>query len=106
MTKSIVQTKKECYICRTTENLHRHHIYYGRKDRPQSERFGCWCWLCARHHNFSDEGVHFNKELDDELKDLCQRVFELTYPDVRFTDHFFKNNKQSKYDEGDYKCLR
>lgn len=65
--KSIIQAKKECYKCETPFNLHKHHIFEGR-NRKNSDRDGCWVWLCARHHNMSDEGVHFNKEFEQSLK--------------------------------------
>jgi len=34
-------------------------------------------YLCYRHHNGSDAGAHFNKSLDEKLKQECQRAFEL-----------------------------
>ena len=105
MTKSIIQTKKECYVCGTTYNLHRHHVYAGR-NRQTSEKFGCVCYLCGMHHNLSDEGVHFNIELDRELKDKCQRVFELLYSHIEFMYFFGKNYKQPEFDEGDYKFIK
>lgn len=43
---------------------------------------GCWVWLCARHHNMSNEGVHFNHELDVLLKKQTQRRWEEIYGDT------------------------
>ena len=43
-----------------------------------SEKNGFKVFLCGHHHNLSDEGVHFNKELDLELKRECQMKFEET----------------------------
>lgn len=68
--KSIITDRKECYVCGTTYNLHEHHIFEGTGKRKISEREGLKLWLCGRHHNLSKEGVHFNKELDKELKVL------------------------------------
>lgn len=76
MSKSIMSNTKECYICKTTYNIHLHHIYEGTGRRKISDKEGCWCYLCGRHHNLSDEGVHFNKELDLMLKMTCQTIWE------------------------------
>lgn len=65
-----------CLICGTTLDLHVHHIYPGSGRREVSDREGCWCYLCARHHNMSDAGVHFNRRLDMELRRDCQRRWE------------------------------
>lgn len=73
--KSILQDNKECYVCRTNQNLHSHHVFGG-SNRKHSEKLGLKVWLCAYHHNMSDEGVHFNKELDTHLKRKAQKLFE------------------------------
>lgn len=79
MSKSIIANDKECFFCGTTQNLHRHHIYGGVANRKLSEEYGCWVYLCARHHNMSDIGVHYNRQDDLALKRLCQRVWEKNY---------------------------
>ena len=76
MPKSILSNKEECYFCKTPFNLHKHHIFFGSANRKQSEKYGCWVYLCAKHHNMSNDGVHFNKERDTYLKQKCQEVFE------------------------------
>ena len=88
---SIIQDKKECYVCKTTIGLHKHHIFEGR-NRKNSEKYGCWCWLCPKHHNMSDEGVHFNKRFDNYLKRYTQRVFEVIYNE-EFINIFRRNYK-------------
>lgn len=75
MSKSIISNDRKCYVCGTTYNLHRHHIYFSSNRKP-SEKHGFWCYLCGFHHNLSNEGVHFNRELDLKLKEECQRRFE------------------------------
>lgn len=74
--KSVLQEKKECWVCERTENLHDHHIIYGSANRKKSEKYGLKVWLCPYHHNMSDEGVHFNKALDLRLKQMAQSYFE------------------------------
>ena len=71
MSNSLICNERTCYVCGTTFNLHRHHIFGG-ANRNKSERDGCWCWLCASHHNMSSKGVHFNRELDLRLKSFCE----------------------------------
>lgn len=79
MAKSIIQDIKECYVCGTTLDLHKHHIYEGIANRKKSEKYGCWCYLCGKHHNMSKYGVHFDKALDRNLKKECQKAFERKY---------------------------
>lgn len=79
MSKSIMQEERKCLICGEINNLHRHHIFFGTANRRKSELFGCWCFLCAGHHNATDFGVHFDRHFDLELKQLCQEKWEETY---------------------------
>ena len=72
--KSLLQDKKECYKCKRTIALHQHHIYEGR-NRKNSDKDGCWIWLCPRHHNMSDKGIHFDKQFDLEVKRECEKVW-------------------------------
>lgn len=55
--------------------MHKHHVFYGTANRRKSEEDGCWVWLCAKHHNMSDEGVHFDKKLDLELKIVVELMW-------------------------------
>ena len=89
---SILQTNKECYVCKTTLNLHSHHCLYGVSNRANAEKYGLKVWLCGPHHNMSDEGVHFNKPLDLHLKKISQKAFENTYGSrAEFIGIFGKN---------------
>lgn len=87
--KSIVQYEKECYVCKTTLGLHKHHIF-GASNRKHSEKYGLTVFLCGAHHNLSNEGVHFNKSLDTHLKQLAQERFESVY-NTDFRKIFGKN---------------
>lgn len=73
MSESIISTERECFACKTKNNLHRHHILPGVGRRKLSEEYGCWVWLCAHHHNLSPFGVHQDKDFDLGLKRLCQQ---------------------------------
>jgi hypothetical protein len=90
--ESVLQDKKECFECYTNYNLHDHHILYGTANRKKSELFGLKVWLCGRHHNQSNEGVHFNRHLDLRLKIKAQEFFEDNYGDrERFIKEFGKS---------------
>lgn len=89
--KSIIQDKKECFVCRTTYGLHDHHIFYGSSNRKNSETHGLKVWLCGYHHNLSNNGVHFNKQLDTELKQLAQAKYEETHTRDEFRAIFGKS---------------
>lgn len=76
MKESIIQTEKECYFCHTTLNLHCHHVFEGTANRKVSENNGFKVWLCAEHHNMSNNSVHHNKDMDLILKKLFQKEYE------------------------------
>ena len=89
--KSIIQNEKECFVCKTTYGLHEHHCFEGTGRRKQSEQYGLKIWLCGRHHNLSNEGVHFNKELDLQIKRIAQRKFEEKHSREDFIKIFGRN---------------
>lgn len=76
--KSIIQSEKECFVCKTTSNLHDHHIIFGTSNRKNSEKYGLKVWLCMEHHTGST-GAHQNRALDLRLKKLAQREFEAQF---------------------------
>ena len=91
MAKSIIQSEKECYVCGTTQNLHCHHICGGTANRKWSEKYGLKIWLCQYHHT-GQAGIHFNKDLDTQMKKLAQERFEAVYgQNISFRDVFGKN---------------
>ncbi len=73
MAKSILQTEKKCFITGSTYNLHEHHIFFGSGKRKLSEKYGLKIWLRADWHNMADYAVHFNKELDRNIKATAQK---------------------------------
>lgn len=90
MSKSIMQDEKKCYFTGYQGVLHKHHIY-GAANRNNSEKYGCWVWLTPELHNASDEGVHFNRQRDLELKKDCQRRFEELHGHEEFMEVFGRN---------------
>ncbi len=84
--ESIIQDKKECLVCHTQQGLHKHHVFYGRGLRNISEQNGFVVWLCGYHHNLSNNGVHFNCELDNHIKMLMQAKYEETHTHAEFME--------------------
>lgn len=78
--KSIIQNKKECFVCKSTYGLEVHHIYFGTKNRPVSDKNGFVLWLCGEHHR-GLYGVHgkYGHVLDQKLKQICQKKYEETH---------------------------
>lgn len=75
MSKSILQDKKECYICGLYYPVEEHHIYFG-PNRNISEKQGFKVWLCSEHHR-GTVGVHgkYGHALDIRLKQECERKY-------------------------------
>lgn len=90
MSKSIIDNEKRCIFCGDTV-VHKHHCYGGKANRRLSEKYGCWVYLCPKHHNMSNEGVHFNKYLDLMLKMYCQQEFEKEHTRDEFRAIFGKS---------------
>ena len=88
--KSIIQINKECFICKTTRNLNKHHILHGSANRRISEDTGLWCYLCIDHHT-GQNGVHKNRELDLELIQYAQRKYEETHSRDEWRSLFTKS---------------
>lgn len=89
--KSIIDGKgdRRCYIC-GSPYVHKHHIYGGPL-RKVSEANGFTVDLCPYHHNMSDYGVHFDKALDLELKELCQKEYEKNHTRKEWMNLIGKN---------------
>lgn len=74
MGKSIIQSQKECFICKTILNLEEHHIFFGSANRKLSEKYGLKVFLCLTHHKGID-GVHGKngKKLNDYLHQIAEK---------------------------------
>lgn len=69
----VVKDLSRCYICGSSPT-HIHEIFGG-SNRAKSKEDGMCIGLCAFHHNGSKFGVHFNKELDDRIKQQAERIW-------------------------------
>lgn len=100
MSKSILQTTKECYLCRMeaesagyfgglpSTGLHKHHVIFGKGNRKRSERYGLWVYLCVAHHEYGPQAVHTNREIRLMLSRIAERAFEKKYSRERFYEEF------------------
>lgn len=86
--ESIVMKEKHCWVCLAENDLHKHHVFYGTANRKLSEKYGCWIWLCGKHHNMSNRGIHFNQGLDLLVKKTTQEKFEQKFGHQKFMEIF------------------
>lgn len=72
MKSSIVNNKKVCYVCGNKNNLHLHHIIFG-KNRKKADEDLLTVYLCREHHEGTN-GVHGKNghELDLKLKKIAE----------------------------------
>ena len=78
MSKSILQTSKECYVTKRTDCLEKHHIF-GAFNRKHSEEDGLWIWLTHDLHNEPPNGVHYNPKFMLALHQIGQRKYLETH---------------------------
>lgn len=71
-------------------NLERHHVLGGVANRPLSEKFGLWVWLCHEHHT-GNAGAQYDREKGDALKQLAQIAFEGKHSHDEWMQVFRKN---------------
>lgn len=90
MSKSIIQTKKECWSCQS-HYVEEHHIFFGTANRKQSEKYGLKIWLCAECHRTGCNAVHRNNAKNLKYKKMAQKVFEETHTREEFMQIFGKN---------------
>lgn len=95
----IVENFDKCLVCGSYIDINKHEIFFGQKHRQLSIKYGLVVPLCGRHHNKSNDGVHFNSELNKNLKKLGQRAFIKTYPDLDFLSIFHKNYLTGEEDD-------
>lgn len=83
---------RNCIVCGQANNLHRHHIFYGRANRQNSEKYDLTCWLCVEHHE-GMSGVHgkYGENLNAALKKMGQIEFEKTHSREEFIEIFGRN---------------
>lgn len=76
--KSILQDKKECFICHNPLGCEQHHVIHGTANRKIADREGLWVWLCHDHHT-GIYGVHSHRDMDLGLIQMAQTKYEETH---------------------------
>ncbi len=72
----------KCYLCGSSDRVAKHEVFYGSNgSRAKSKEDGLVLELCWYHHNGSNMGVHFNKELDLRLKKQAEKIWIKEYTD-------------------------
>lgn len=90
MKHSVICDDRECYFCRKTYNLHKHHVLNG-PDRKHAEEDGLWVWLCIHHHTTGPSAVHVNHNIDFGLKKTAQRKYEETHTREEWMRRYRRN---------------
>ena len=75
--ESIMQSVKECYVCRAEgDDLHPHHAMKGTANRAKADEWGLWVWLCPLHHmgTYGVHGTH-GHNLDLYIKQRAEQAF-------------------------------
>lgn len=100
MAKSIMQNKKECFLCRIEAGkevelpdygLECHHIMNGVANRKLSEKYGLKIWLCPDHHRNKEWAVHRNAGTMLIVKVMGQEKFEKLYGHDKWMQVFGKS---------------
>ena len=78
MADSIMQKEKCCYFCGTVNGLEKHHVFAGVANRPISEKYGLWVYLCHYCHT-GKNGAQYDKDKNKKLKRDAQRAFQKIY---------------------------
>ena len=70
--KSIIDDNRRCFVCGSQNNLHLHHIMFG-KNRNKADKDGLTVYLCYQHHEGTN-GIHGKNgyELDLRLKKIAE----------------------------------
>lgn len=91
--ESIINDKKECFVCHKKNFLHLHHIFFGR-NRKKADEDGLTVYLCYFHHE-GDYGVHGKNghDLDKQLKEMAEKKWmEINNKTIDdFIDRYKKN---------------
>lgn len=91
MAKSILQQgDPRCFFCGSQRNLEAHHCLGGVANRPLSEKYGLWVYLCQEHHT-GKKGAQYEKDLNRLLKQQAQIAFEAIHGHDLWMEVFRKN---------------
>lgn len=88
--ESIINNEEKCFLCESTQHLHKHHVWHGTGNRKCAEEDGLFVKLCLYcHKNLHDKGIydkylmaigerawlkHYNKSIEDFIKRYGKNV--------------------------------
>lgn len=78
MAKSIISTELKCFICGKRQGLELHHVFGG-FNRSRADKDGAVVFLCHECHNEPPNGVHHNRKMALQLKQVGQRAWQKHY---------------------------
>jgi len=90
---------EKCWVCGSEYDLHCHEVFYGSGYRKLSKKHGMCVMLSGKNHNLSNDGVHFNRSLDFNLKRHFQKLFEEENSHGEFMKIFDKNYLAMTFEE-------
>ena len=90
MSRSIMQTDVQCYLCGRKTCLERHHVMSGTANRKLAERYGLWVYCCHDCHTGTN-GVQYNGKLNKWLRAQAQMAFEEAHSHEEWMKVFMKN---------------
>ena len=88
-----IMPKNSLYEIERKEGLVRHEVFFGRKNRQLSIKYGLIIFLNAEKHNMSNKGIHFNQKFCEEVQKVGQKAFMKYYnkTEEEFRQIFGKN---------------
>ena len=92
-----------CFICGRymKRGIHCHHVFGGTANRQHSDDWGLVVYLCPYHHNMSDNSVHFNTKMREDLQAFAQKKFEEKYGHEKWMSIFHKNYIKGRDEDGE-----
>ena len=72
--ESIIQKKKECFVCHSQRFLEVHHCVHGSANRKIADRLGLTIYLCPSCHR-GKYGVHQNHDLDLKIMKIAEQAY-------------------------------
>lgn len=82
----LVPNLNTCFVCGASDKVHIHHVFFGNANRQKSEEDHMIIGLCPYHHNMSNNGIHFNKQLDNYVKKQAEKIWIINYCDSSLTN--------------------
>ena len=90
MAKSIIQSRKECYVTGCEYGIDAHHCFKGSR-RKKADKYGLIVYLRHDIHMAMHDHCKPYENLENELKQVAQKAFEKYYSRDLFMQEFGAN---------------